>query len=421
NYVNSPNQRYLLPDTTGGFFSEFEILPSWRAVEGQGLRHPCMLYVDAFNGGAQPFIEAAFDSLGYEVDRYDYLDATSNWKAPMARWFGGYGSRDDNNGCTIFQLLGYRGILVNSGSSNVPQLMWPEDYGMFSDWLTAHDMDGRYTRQGLLLNGDGMALALQSNSPTLMARLGATLLDSDYASYSGNLESCVRIESPSAMGEAYGTSNSANDYVYDAYGNWCPQQFEFDVIGTSGVGVGNRVYVDGGGFTETEFAQVVTENIVPDGMGYLENYRTILDGVSWHHLAAPDAIGGDRCVSSLDNVAQGAFNELAAAVEWIYDVDYSGLTVLCREYGLGSVSVPGDSHGAMATRLYPSAPNPFAPRTTIRFNLATTGPAELAIYDVAGRRIRTLAQGTLDAGPHDLVWDGTDDAGHSVPSGTYWM
>ncbi|MCB9463016.1 MAG: hypothetical protein H6682_04960 [Candidatus Eisenbacteria bacterium] len=414
NYVNSPNQRYLLPDTTGGFFSEFEILPSWRSVDGQGLRHPCLLYVDAFNAGAQPFIEAAFDSLGYEVDRYDYLDATSSWKAPMARGSDGR----DNNGCTLLQLFGYRGVLVNSGSSNVPQLMWPEDFTLFSDWLT---FDGYLDKQGLILNGDGIAKALESRAPTLLSRMGGQFVNEWYADYSGNLDTCVRIESPAAMGEAYGTTNSAGDYEYDAYGNWCPQQFRFDVLGAVGPGVGNRVYVDGDGFAETEFAQIVAENIVPNGGSYDEYYRTVLDGISWHHLSTPDGQSGDRCVSSMESISQAAFDEMAAALEWIYDVDYDQLPWLCEDTPPDVVGVSYPNIVSAATRLHPSAPNPFTPRTTIRFDLATTGPAELAIYDVAGRKIRTLAQGTLHAGPHDLVWDGTDDAGHSVPSGTYWM
>ncbi len=65
-------------------------------------------------------------------------------------------------------------------------------------------------------------------------------------------------------------------------------------------------------------------------------------------------------------------------------------------------------------------PNPFNPRTTVAFSLAEAGRVELAIYDAAGRLVRELYPGTiLDAGEHEIVWDGRDDAGRSLPSGVY--
>ena len=79
-----------------------------------------------------------------------------------------------------------------------------------------------------------------------------------------------------------------------------------------------------------------------------------------------------------------------------------------------------DGAGAAVTRLYQNHPNPFNPRTAIKFSLAADGPAKLIIYDVNGRRIRTLVDQGLKAGAHEVVWDGTDDAGHTVTSGVYW-
>jgi flagellar hook assembly protein FlgD len=70
--------------------------------------------------------------------------------------------------------------------------------------------------------------------------------------------------------------------------------------------------------------------------------------------------------------------------------------------------------------LYESRPNPFNPRTVIRFSLAQAGKARLVIYDVGGRVVRTLLEGSQAAGPHTVVWDGTDDNGHRVGSGVYW-
>jgi hypothetical protein len=70
--------------------------------------------------------------------------------------------------------------------------------------------------------------------------------------------------------------------------------------------------------------------------------------------------------------------------------------------------------------LHAVQPNPFNPRTTIRFDLPTAGPVRLAVYDVAGRRIRALVDSDLQPGPHQAVWDGRDSAGRAMASGSYF-
>jgi flagellar hook assembly protein FlgD len=44
----------------------------------------------------------------------------------------------------------------------------------------------------------------------------------------------------------------------------------------------------------------------------------------------------------------------------------------------------------------------------------------LKIYDVSGRLVRTLVNGTQQPGPYPVVWDGRDDAGRGVGSGNYF-
>ena len=71
-------------------------------------------------------------------------------------------------------------------------------------------------------------------------------------------------------------------------------------------------------------------------------------------------------------------------------------------------------------RLGQNHPNPFNPVTTIRFTLDREGPVELAVFDVSGRKIRTLAGGIKTPGDHVATWNGTDDTGSPVPSGLYF-
>ncbi len=65
-------------------------------------------------------------------------------------------------------------------------------------------------------------------------------------------------------------------------------------------------------------------------------------------------------------------------------------------------------------------PNPFNPRTTIRFALPAAGRARLSVYDVTGRRVRTLVDSELSAGDHEVVFDGADARGRSLASGVYF-
>jgi hypothetical protein len=81
------------------------------------------------------------------------------------------------------------------------------------------------------------------------------------------------------------------------------------------------------------------------------------------------------------------------------------------------VGVPGA--GLTQLRLWQNEPNPFNPRTTIRFYVPTAGPVHLAVYDVAGRLVRVLVAGERPAGSQEAVWDGRDASGRSAPSGSY--
>ncbi len=66
-----------------------------------------------------------------------------------------------------------------------------------------------------------------------------------------------------------------------------------------------------------------------------------------------------------------------------------------------------------------SRPNPFTEGTTIRFGVAERSEVEVAVYSVDGRRVRSLVDGWVDAGVATVDWNGEDDAGRPVASGTY--
>jgi len=65
-------------------------------------------------------------------------------------------------------------------------------------------------------------------------------------------------------------------------------------------------------------------------------------------------------------------------------------------------------------------PNPFNPTTTIDYSIPESGHVELAIYNLAGQKVRTLVNETKQAAFYKVVWDGKNDMGESVASGLYF-
>ena len=68
-----------------------------------------------------------------------------------------------------------------------------------------------------------------------------------------------------------------------------------------------------------------------------------------------------------------------------------------------------------------SYPNPFNPRTSIRFTLGSPVTVDLVVYSAAGRAVRTITAGeALAAGRHERTWDGRDEHGGIVSAGVYF-
>ena len=81
--------------------------------------------------------------------------------------------------------------------------------------------------------------------------------------------------------------------------------------------------------------------------------------------------------------------------------------------------VTGGVKPVLATFLGANYPNPFHGSTSIPLGLKTAGVTKLAVFDVAGRLVKTLIDGPMEAGSRVVEWDGRDDGGRSVASGFY--
>jgi hypothetical protein len=99
---------------------------------------------------------------------------------------------------------------------------------------------------------------------------------------------------------------------------------------------------------------------------------------------------------------------------------WEGLAVIVAEDLVTAVEPPavGAESGSLVLQAYP---NPLASHGGIAFAMPRAAHATATVFDVAGRRVSTLFEGELSAGPHRLSWNGRDGAGRAVASGTYFV
>ena len=106
------------------------------------------------------------------------------------------------------------------------------------------------------------------------------------------------------------------------------------------------------------------------------------------------------------------------------DTDFGGGTLATTGFFLATLEGKGGTVTSTppprsGLSLAQNSPNPFNPRTTIRFRLENDAHARLEVYDTAGRHLRTLHDGSLPAGEHAIAFDGRDAQGQALASGIY--
>jgi hypothetical protein len=85
------------------------------------------------------------------------------------------------------------------------------------------------------------------------------------------------------------------------------------------------------------------------------------------------------------------------------------------------IGSPTDVATTAASLKLDAAPNPFQPLTTLLLQAPESGRQVILVHDVAGRLVRNLDRGSYAAGPRRVSWDGRDNDGLRLASGTYWI
>lgn len=120
-----------------------------------------------------------------------------------------------------------------------------------------------------------------------------------------------------------------------------------------------------------------------------------------------------------ENVTNSAGDDLYNA--WVAQGKAAPVTVVSDYTSLVlDPTATGDTPSAV-TALYPNAPNPFNPTTSIRYSLRARQHVSIRIYDVTGSLVRTLVDEQRPAGVQTIHWHGVNDGGMPVASGVYFI
>ena len=129
--------------------------------------------------------------------------------------------------------------------------------------------------------------------------------------------------------------------------------------------------------------------------------------------AAFSAAGG-TFVWTPDYESSGAHRAVFRVSDGITDVVYAVAIEVDDVVSVAGPALPTE------TALLPAAPNPFNPRTSLRWTLSESAEVSLSVHSATGQTVRTLLSDVHYArGAHSTAWDGRDDTGRNVASGVY--
>jgi hypothetical protein len=358
---------------------------------------PAVLFVDDFDwrgvtwvGDEQTYFESAVAAILPEgepmPERYDKGACSSNQSCGI----GAFVTADVDTDilCVAYEKIVHASGNLNSytieaGNANESgHFNKQDDAGVLVNWLDNSDH-----KVGLLILGDQVAYDLYTGAAEpsalelLSSRCGATIVDREYYQKTGG--EAGGVISPKITGVS-GTNWDGLEYYIDG---GCPGINKFAVLEKTGVGEYALQYPD---YNSTAYYA----GIYTDETNLLEHPRRTL--IAAHSMYA------------IQNYSDGPL----ARIEFLKD---------CWEFFENGVnSNYTDTEVPKVYSLAQNFPNPFNPSTRIQFSLPVKGHVSLRIYNVAGQLVKTLQDGVMDAGSHELTWDGSNNLGANVASGVYF-
>jgi Peptidase family C25/Propeptide_C25/Peptidase family C25, C terminal ig-like domain/HYDIN/CFA65/VesB-like, Ig-like domain/FlgD Ig-like domain len=148
-------------------------------------------------------------------------------------------------------------------------------------------------------------------------------------------------------------------------------------------------------------------------------------------ISAPDCFTIDESNQASFNIAAGGEMEIEVEFAPTEAIEYDEILTITSNSMLNpSVELPihgiGDGTGTdpnlipALTELYGNYPNPFNPTTSISYGLNQDSEVTLFIFNIKGQKVKTLVQGTQQAGYHQVSWNGKDEHSKTVTSGVFF-
>ena len=163
--------------------------------------------------------------------------------------------------------------------------------------------------------------------------------------------------------------------------------------------------------TATYVEQFLLRTSVQDGTGGSVNpdgETWVQAGTSVEMTATPDQSNGYEFLEWSGD-AEGSENPISITLNKPKNI----IAVFILSSAVGHAEIPAEFC------LKQNVPNPFNPETRIAFDIPEAGEITIEVFDLMGRKIRTLIREQKQPGSFQTVWDGRNDMGHVVGSGTY--
>ena len=199
------------------------------------------------------------------------------------------------------------------------------------------------------------------------------------------------------------------------------------------------------------FDQIIEPEMVYPPNGHTINFETMLDSIvlSWNGASYPEFETGPgfeyrlRIVQSNENgnipynftdISDTSFTFFPDSSTYegpnnnyvwsLYTTEQDLPEVLDGQSGVFFVILPAMNTASddipSEFKLHLAYPNPFNPSTTIQYDLPKDSFVTIDIYDMMGRKVKTLLNDQIPAGRRSIVWDGTNKLNQAVSAGTYF-
>jgi hypothetical protein len=390
-------------------------------------------YAIAVDDSGNVFVTGSSDEIFWGSDDYATIKYYSNGDTAWVRIYNGPGNRGDVANAIAIDDSGNVYVTGNSAGSG---LYVDVDYATIkyysngdTAWVRRYNGPGNISDYSKAIAVDG------SGNVYVTGRSDDSSTSFDYATVkyypNGDTAWVRRYSGPGNSGDlanALTLDNSGNVYV-TGYSEGSTTDFDYATIKYysngdtawvrryngpgNGGDVANAVAVDdSGNVYVTGFSE---------GSGYNIDYATIKyssngDAVWTSRYNGPGNSGDmafDIAIDDSGNVCVTGNSEGS-----VYNADYATIKYVQSSSDVKDETCERERPSELA--LSQNYPNPFNSSTKIEFTLAKSGFVNMTIYNLLGRRVRTLVSEQVSSGYKSVFWDAKNEEGEEVTSGIYF-